>query len=157
MIRRALIASLAIFAASNAWASAPAKGEKGEKAEEKPVGQYVDVYPVAMPIVAEGRLINYVFVAMRVQLTPSADAAKWRTKEPYFRDALARLGHRTSFATTKDYASIDAPRLIAAFQREAVAIAGKDVKGVVITRQTAKQRLGLPKPGPTFVKAEIQP
>lgn len=154
MIRRALITGLAMFAATNAFASAPAKGEK---AEEKIIGQYVDIYPVAMPIVAEGRLINYVFVTMRIQLTQTADAPKWRAKEPYFRDALARMGHRTSFANAKDYASVDAPRLTAAFQREAVAIAGKDVKSVAITAQTAKQRLGLPKPGPTPAHVEIQP
>jgi len=154
MIRRALISGLALFAASNAFASAPAKGEKKE---DKVVGQYVDIYPVAMPIVAEGRLINYVFVTMRIHLTQTADASKWRTKEPYFRDALARMGHRTSFANAKDYASVDGPRLTAAFQHEAVAIAGSDVKGVVITAQTAKQRLGLPRPGPKPVRVEIQP
>lgn len=154
MIRRAVFAALLALAASPAFASAPAK-EKGK--EEKAIGQYVDIYPVAIPIVAEGRLINYVFVTIRLQLTPTADAAKWRVREPYFRDALARLGHRTSFANTKDYASVDAPRLIAAYQREAVAIAGKDVKGVLITEQTAKQRLGLPKPGPAVARTEIRP
>ena len=154
MIRRALIASLALFVASNAFASAPAKGEGKD---EKVVGQYVDVYPVAIPILADGRLINYVFVALRVQLTPTAKAPKWRAKEPFFRDALARMAHRTSFGSAADYASIDGPRLTAAFQREAMAIAGKDVKGVIITAQTPKQRLGLPKPGPVLVRADIQP
>lgn len=151
MIRRAALACLLALTATSALASAP------EKAEEKVVGQYVDIYPVAMPIVAEGQLINYVFVTIRLQLTATADASKWRAKEPYFRDALARLGHRTSFANTKDYASVDASRLTAAFQREAVAIAGKDVKGVTITAQTAKQRLGLPKPGPIAPRTEIRP
>ncbi|MBP6876622.1 MAG: hypothetical protein KBC34_01265 [Phenylobacterium sp.] len=153
MIRRALIAML--LAASAAGPAAAAKTEAPSK--DAPIGQYVDVSPVAVPIVAEGRLVNYVFVTLRVNLTPSADASKWRGKEPYFRDALARLGGRGSFGDPKDYASVDAPRLIAAFQREAVGIAGKDVKNVVITAQTAKQRRGLPKPGPRPARAEIQP
>ncbi len=153
MIRRALIAVL--LAASAAGPAVAAKTETPSK--DAPIGQYVDVAPVAVPILAEGRLINYVFVTMRVNLAPSANASKWRGKEPYFRDALARLGGRGSFGDPKDYASVDAPRLIAAFQREAVAIAGKDVKNVVITAQTAKQRRGLPKPGPRPVRAEIQP
>lgn len=155
MIRRAVIASLIAVVAGPALASAPPEGGEGKK--DKEIGQYVDVSPVAIPILAEGRLVNYVFVSIRVNLTSSANAMKWRGKEPYFRDALARLGYRTSFANTENYASIDAPRLIAAYQREAVAIAGKDVKGVVITAQTAKQQRGLPKPGPRTSKPEIQP
>lgn len=141
MIRRTLISGLASLAAAPALAAAPS-----EKAKE-PM-QYVDVLPVAIPILADGRLVNYVFVSVRVQLTAMANAAKWRAKEPYFRDALARLTSRVSFASPKDYASIDGPRLIAAFQREATAIAGKDVKAVSITAETPKQRLGLPKPRP---------
>lgn len=153
MIRRALIAALLTMAVAG-----PALAAKTEEpSKDAPIGQYVDVSPVAIPILAEGSLVNYVFVTMRVNLTPSANAAKWRGKEPFFRDALARLGSRGSFADPKDYAAVDAPRLIAAFQREAVTIAGKDVKNVVITAQTAKQRRGLPKPGPRPARAEIQP
>jgi len=153
MIRRAILGSLLAVAASPALA---AKSPE-PSGVPKDVGQYVDIAPVAMPIVAEGRLINYVFVTVRVNLTSGANAAKWRAKEPYFRDALARLGHRTSFTDPDDYASVDAPRLVAAFQREAVAIAGKDVKAVVVTKQTAKQQLGLPRPPRRAPRPENQP
>lgn len=148
MLRRALIASLAAVVALPAAA-----------AEEKPapIGQYVDVTPVAVPILADGRIINYVFVVMRVQLIAGADAAKWRAKEPYFRDALARLCNRTSFASPKDYVSVDAERLVAAFRPEAIAIGGKNVKAVTLMSQTPKQRLGLPRRVPRTPKAEIQP
>ncbi|CAN7360149.1 hypothetical protein LJR164_002139 [Phenylobacterium sp. LjRoot164] len=153
MIRRALIASLLVAAVAG-----PASAAKTEEpSKDAPIGQYVDVLPVAVPIMAEGRLVNYVFVTIRVNLTSAANASKWRGKEPYFRDALARLGSRGAFGDPKDYASVDAPRLTAAFQREAVAIAGKDVKNVVITAQTPKQRRGLPKPGPRPTRTEIQP
>lgn len=154
MIRHAVIASLLALAVAH---PAYAAKKADEPSKDAPVGQYVDVFPVAMPIVAEGRLVNYVFVAIRVNLTASANASKWRGKEPYFRDALARLGHRTSFAGPNDFASVDGPRLIAAYQREAVAIAGSDVKSVVISSQTPKQRRGLPKPGASAPRAEIQP
>ncbi|MBA4011787.1 MAG: hypothetical protein C0481_07980 [Phenylobacterium sp.] len=153
MIRRAFIAAL--LAAVTVHPALAAKSE--EPSKDAPIGQYVDLLPVAVPILAEGQLVNYVFVTMRVNLTSSANASKWRGKEPFFRDALARLGSRGSFGDSKDYAAVDAPRLIAAFQREAVTIAGNDVKNVVITAQTAKQRRGLPKPGPRPVRAEIRP
>lgn len=130
-----------------------------EAAEEKPaaVGQYVDVAPVAVPILADGRIVNYVFVALRVQLAARADAAKWRAKEPFFRDALARLCNRTSFAGPSDFVSVDADRLVAAFQREAVAIGGDSVKSVTLISQTPKQRLGLPRRVPGAAKTEIRP
>ena len=144
MIRRSLLLAFAAMIAAPALAAEPAKAGSGK---DGPVGQYVDVSPVAIPILADGRLVNYVFVTFRVQLTAMADASKWRAKEPYFRDALARIGNRGSFADPKDYAAVDAPKLTAAFQREAVAIAGRDVKAVALTAQTPKQRLGLPRPG----------
>ena len=156
MIRRTLVlASIALIAAP-ALAAEPDKSGAGK---DGPAGQYVDVSPVAIPILADGRLVNYVFVTFRVQLTAMADASKWRAKEPYFRDALARIGNRMSFTDPKNYAAVDAPRLVDAFTREATAIAGKNVKAVVITSQTPKQRLGLPRPGAASggVRREIQP
>ncbi|WP_374534824.1 hypothetical protein [Phenylobacterium sp.] len=144
MIRRSLLLAFAAMTAAPALAAESAKTGTGK---DGPAGQYVDVSPVAIPILADGRLVNYVFVTFRVQLTAMADASKWRAKEPYFRDALARIGNRGSFADPKDYAAVDAPKLTAAFQREAVAIAAQDVKAVTLTAQMPKQRLGLPRPG----------
>lgn len=141
MLRRALIlaAPLALFAAG-AQAS-----EKKDK-PEKPSGQYVDLSPVALPIVAEGQVVNYVFVYVRVNLSPSADVTKLRTKEPFFRDALVRAGHRTPFTDPKDYFHVDAAKLKASLLRDAVAIAGRDVISVSIESQTPKRRTGVPKP-----------
>ncbi|HEY9233651.1 MULTISPECIES: hypothetical protein [Phenylobacterium] len=146
--RQVLIASLAAAYAAPALA-----------AEEKlaAIAQYVDVTPVAVPILADGRIVNYVFVVMRVQLMPGVDPARWRAKEPYFRDALARLCNRISFTSPKDYVSVDAPRLAAAFYREAAAIGGRSVKAVTLMSQTPKQRLGLPPRVPRPPRAEIQP
>ena len=87
---RFLIAAALIFSAPCAQASEP-------KAEKTEVGQYVDLSPVAMPIVVRGALVNYVFVYVRINLTSGANSVKLREKEPFFRDALVRAGHRTPF------------------------------------------------------------
>ncbi len=42
--------------------------------------------------------MNYVFVIVRINLTTTANAAQLREKEPFFRDALVRAGHRTPFS-----------------------------------------------------------
>jgi len=151
MLRRAVLAALCVLSAGTTARAA-------EKATPQNVGQYVDLSPVALPIVADGRLVNYVFVSVRVLLTASANAAKWRQREPYFRDALVRAGHRAPFTSARDYVTVDAAKLRAAMMREAVAIAGaKDIKDVVILSQTAKRRMAPPKPASDRAGAEIRP
>ncbi|MES2725036.1 MAG: hypothetical protein V4656_17930 [Pseudomonadota bacterium] len=145
MDRRALIAlaPLALIAAP-ARASAPKKEASAAKTD----GQYVDLSPVALPIVVRGLLVNYVFVSIRIQLAALANTAKLRAKEPYFRDALVRAGHRSPFFTlATDYTKIDEAKLKAVLLREAIAIGGaKEVKGVAVLSQSPKKRAGLPTP-----------
>jgi len=119
-----------------------------EKEGAKPsTGQYVDISPVALPVIWNGRLINYVFTYVRVNLAPNADAIGTRTKEPYFRDALVRIAHRTPFTRLDDFTHIDEAKLKAALTPAVVAIAGpKVVTSVVVTSQTAKRSTGLPRP-----------
>jgi hypothetical protein len=138
MRRRALLASLSLALIAGA-----------ASAETKAAGQYVDLSPVAMPIVIDGRLINYVFVYIRVDLTPSADAIRLRDKEPYFRDALVRMGHRTPFILHTDYTKLDEPRLKAAFFQAAAAIAGPGMVASIeiLPGGGPMRRTGLPKPG----------
>jgi hypothetical protein len=121
------------------------------RAEESKVetGQYIDLAPVALPVAVNNRLINYIFVSVRVNLANNADAIKLRDKEPFLRDALVRAGHRTPFTLVTDYTKIDENKLKAALYRDAVAILGqRNVVGIVVISQTPKQRTGIPRPKP---------
>ncbi len=140
MLRRQLLAAAPFaFAATAAQASG---GE--EKAKEEP---YVNISPIALPIAVDGRLINYVFVQLRLTLSPSADGAAMRTREPWFRDAVVRAGHRTPFTVATDYTKVDEKRLVATLLREARAIAGaKNFTSAQLMSQTPKQRSRLPTP-----------
>ena len=141
MFRRILIATLSLSLAASAAQAASAK-----KTPERDAGQYVNLSPVGLPIVADGRLMNYVFVYARINLTSGANAAKMREKEPFFRDALVRAGHRTPFTIADDHSKIDEARLTAALQREAVAIAGPGaVKSVEVTSQASRKRIATPR------------
>jgi hypothetical protein len=139
MLRRTLLATLPLFLAAGA-ASAETKAA---------TGQYVDLSPVALPVVIDGHLINYVFVYIRVNLTPSADALHLRDKEPYFRDALVRMGHRTPFSVRTDYTRLDEARLKAAFFQAAAGIAGPGIVASIeiLPGGGPMRRTGLPKPG----------
>ncbi|MCR5880342.1 hypothetical protein [Phenylobacterium sp. J367] len=102
---------------------------------------------MGLPIVAEGRLVNYVFVYVRINLTGSANTAQWRAREPFFRDALVRAGHRTPFTLKGDYQKIDTARLTAALTREAQRIAGPGViQSVAVTSQAPRGRATAPRP-----------
>lgn len=138
MLQRALIAAALLLLTQPAQAA--------EKAGAAQVGQYVDLQPVALPIVVRGQLVNYVFVYVRVNLAAGADTARLRQKEPFFRDALVRMSHRTPFTDPTDYNRIDEGRVTAGLMREASAIAGQGVvRSVVVTSQTPQHRVANPK------------
>ena len=124
----------------------------GEKAKEghgepKPDTQKVDISSVALPVIWRGRLINYIFTQVRVELTPHADPNRLRDKEPYLRDALVRAGHATPLYREWDFVELDTPALKRAFLPEAKRILGPDqVKDLTIVSQTPKVRSGLPRP-----------
>jgi hypothetical protein len=124
------------------------------RADDKPVDQSVKMSPVALPIVADGRVVNYVFVEARILLTPSADAVAMGDKEPYFRDALVRAAHRPPYLTGRDFNHVDLARLKAVIFREASAIAGPNmIRGVLIESQTPQHLL----PPPTRTPAGPHP
>lgn len=139
MLRRTLIAAAGALLAAASAAHATPNGPN-------PVGQYVELKPVGLPVVVRGQLVNYVFVYVRVNLAPSADVAELRNKEPFFRDALVRLAHRAPFTDPKDYNRVDEARLTAALMREAQAIAGPGaIRSVVVTSQAPQHRVSAPK------------
>jgi hypothetical protein len=138
MRRRALLLSLPlVLAAGVAFA------------QSKEAGNYVDLAPVPLPVVVNGRLVNYVFVYMRINLVAGADTPHWRDKEPYFRDALVRVGHRMPFTWPADYTRLDEARLKAALYQAAVAVTGPGVVASVeiLPGGGPMKRTGLPKPG----------
>jgi hypothetical protein len=118
--------------------------------------QFVDVSPVAAPIVLHGRLINYIFVTVRLHLAPSADALRLRDKEPYFRDALVRIAHRRPFVKPGDYTHVDEGALKAAMLEASARIAGPGVvRSVEILSAQAQKVTGLPHDAPPADRAPI--
>jgi hypothetical protein len=137
-------ASLILMVSALAIAAPAVAGEGGAKPA---VGQYVDLQPVAVPVVDGGRLRNYVFVSVRLNLAARVDPTVLRAKAPYFRDALVRTSHRTPFSVPGDWTRIDEAALKASLYRQASAIAGPGViTGVVITSSQPQRTAGMLKP-----------
>ena len=135
MRRRDLIAATAVLSAV-----APAA-----LAEDAPTGGASLSMPgVGLPIIAGGRLRNYVFVSLRLHLGGSATPETMRSKEAYLRDALVRAGHRTPFVVADDWTRVDAAAVSASLMRSATTIAGRgSVTRVEIVSQAPRRRTGV--------------
>jgi hypothetical protein len=134
-------------------------GVKARAAEEKkdPPPQTIQLETVALPIIVNGRLLNYVFVNIRLELMPKADGAAVRGKQQFFRDDLVRTGHRTPFVRMDDYTKVDEARVRAELMRAAPGIIGPGVlKNAVITKQVSQKNIVTPRTGPSAPR-EIVP
>jgi hypothetical protein len=139
---KALAAALVLLTASAGVAQAD------DKPKAAADGQYIDVSAVALPVIVDGLVRNYVFVAVRVDLTSSANTSKLREKEPYLRDALVRAAHRAPFNKPGDMNHVDEARLITSLTRDAGPIVGPGAfKDVRVLSQTPK----------TWVVSEAKP
>ena len=124
---------------------AAAAGGSGKAADKGGSPQYIDISPVALPVTIGSRVVNYIFVGVRLNLTAMANVQKLREREPFFRDALVRAGHRAPFTGKSDFTTVDVERLKAVMMKEAARLGAKDVQSVAVMSQTAKRQSGLPK------------
>src|SRR5690606_20873786 len=105
-------------------------------------GEVLNMAGVGLPVIAGGRVRNYVFVSLRLHLGGGATAQTLRSKEPYLRDALVRAAHRTPFLNAADWNLLDGSALSASLMRSAATLAGRGkVTRVEILSQTARRRL----------------
>lgn len=158
--RRAVLA----FAAPLALCAAPAfasgkekkkEGDEGEKEKEDPV---IKLGSMALPIVAEGRLINYIFVELSLTLPPAGDVTAFAGKEPLLRDALVRAAHKQPLNKPGSYVLLDEGKVKAIVMREAIALVGKGkVAAVTVGKQTPRNFVPPPKPAPKVAAKPAPP
>ena len=141
-MRRLIPAAAALLALVSAPALVCAPAWAGDSSNAPQAENAIALSPVALPIVVDGHLANYVFVSVKIWLTPQADLFTLRDKEPYFRDALVRAAHRTPFVIKNDYNHVDVAKLTASLQRDAIAIVGPGlIRSVQVVEQTPQHRL----------------
>lgn len=159
--RRAVLA----FAAPLALCAAPAfasgeekkkkEGGEGEKEKEDPV---IKLGSMALPIVAEGRLINYIFVELSLTLPPAGDVTAFAGKEPLLRDALVRAAHKQPLNKPGSYVLLDEGKVKVIVMREAIALVGKGkVAAVTVGKQTPRNFVPPPKPAPKVAAKPAPP
>lgn len=113
--------------------------------DEKPAAAVVNLQGVGLPVIAGGRIRNYVFVSLRLHLSASATMETVRAKDAHFRDALVKAAHRTPFTVADDWSQLDATALSRSLMASATRIAGQGkVSRVEVLHQAPRRRTGIP-------------
>lgn len=123
MDRRLLLSAAALVGLSAA-ARANASSEAGADKESAPT---VDITGMALPVLVDGRIRNYVFVALKLHLVPGKAAEEVHAKEAYYRDAIVRTAHRTSLAVDGDWNRLSEAGLSGAMMAIAGVVSGAGV------------------------------
>ena len=125
--------------------STAAGAAEAAKPPSKPARPYVDLQTIGLPAVVHGRLVNYVFVQLRLMVAPGVDASKIQQGEPLLRDALVHTAARTPFNPPDDGVRMDDGRVKAVVLRSAQAQCGPGrVVAVAIQWETPQRRTGIP-------------
>ena len=139
-MRRKLV--LALFAVG---LLATPRADAAPEPSSKPVQPYMDLQTVGLPAVVHGRLVNYIFVAIRLKIAPGVDASRLQQGEPFIRDALIHASARTPFNPPDNGVRLDEARLKVEVLKVAQArFGGGKVSGVEIRSQTPQRRAGVP-------------
>ncbi len=102
---------------------------------------------LGLPVIEGGRLRNYVFVALRLELGAGKTMEQIKPKEAFFRDALVRAAHRTPFTVPGDWTRLDERALSAALVSASVGISGRgSIRRVEVVSQSPRRRTGMHQP-----------
>ncbi|EJL33811.1 hypothetical protein PMI01_01966 [Caulobacter sp. AP07] len=147
--RRALLAPLALLAVTPALANAPKKKDGEGEAKADPV---IKLQSMALPIIVDGRLVNYVFVQLNFTLKTGIPTTVFAGKEPMLRDAVVREAHAKPFTRPDSYVALDETRLKASVLREVNGLIGPGkVALVTLVKQTPRNFV--PPPAKTGAQA----
>lgn len=137
MRRRSLLAAatLALGSAAGRAAASDAPAAAGS----------MNLTPVGLPVIAGGRIRNYVFLQIKLHLAAGHAPESLRPKEPFFRDALVRAAHRTPFTVEGDWTRLNDRAIAAVLMRLAPGFAGRGVvTRAEIVSQAPRRRTGIP-------------
>ncbi len=110
-----------------------------EEAKKDAADPSVKLASVGIPVFTGHTIDNYLFLSIKINLTPKGDETKLRDKEPYFRDALVRAAHKTSFAMPGHSDKLDEARFKAVMMQEWAPIAGPGaIASIEIVSQSPK-------------------
>lgn len=147
--RRAFLATSLVFLSTPAFARSEKKEKKEGKEGEEKVDPVIKLQSMALPVIVDGRLVNYVFIQSSITLKTGVLVTVFEGKEPILRDAVVREAHSKPFMRPDSYVALDETRLKASILRETNTLIGPGkVAMVTIIKQTPRNFVPPPpKPG----------
>ncbi len=140
-IAMAMIASTLLAGLANAQPSSHAA--KGGAEEAGGAGaRSMDAPYLAVPVVRDGVLTNYLFVSIRIEIAPGVDLWRTREKAHLLRDALVRASHVNALADARDANRLDQARAIAVYRAVAIQVLGERAVGPVTIVSSYSSRGG---------------
>ena len=107
--------------------------------EKAAVEPNIKISAVALPIFVDRRVTNYIFVSIKIHLTPKANIDAMRAKEPYFRDALMKSAYKTSYGQKDSDDKLDEKLFKTQINTLFTGIAGPGmIQSIEIVEQKAK-------------------
>lgn len=140
ILSRRLLLSFA--AAATMAGPAFASSEKKKDGEKQALDPTYKLGSMTIPIIANGRIVNYVFVALTLRLTSGTEVESFKAQEPALRDAIMRAAYRTPFVRPDTWQEVDGPKLQAFVLGQCAALFGKGkVAAVEIAKQVPRQHV----------------
>ena len=130
-IAAAMIASTLLAGLANASGPSKAK-EKGEaEGGAQTTARSMDAPYLAVPVVRNGHLVNYLFVSIRIEIAQGVDL--WRTRERahFLRDALVRASHSNDLVDPNDSNVLNEARAIEVYRAAAIQALGETAVGPI--------------------------
>jgi hypothetical protein len=143
-IAMALIASTLLAGLANASGPAATDKAKAEEGEPQLSSRSMDAPYLAVPVVRNGHLVNYLFVSVRIEIANGVDL--WRTRERahFLRDALVRASHTSDLADPDDPNLRTEARAVPVYRAAAIQALGENaVAGVSIVASYSSQGSGI--------------
>lgn len=131
-VAAAMIASTLLAGLANASGpAAKAKGEGAAEGEGQTSSRSMDAPYLAVPVVRNGVLVNYLFVSLRIEIPQGVDL--WRTREQahFVRDALVRASHSTDLADPNDNNTLNEARALQVYRAAAIQVLGERAVGPI--------------------------
>jgi hypothetical protein len=147
-IAAAMVASTLLAGLANASGGGGHGGDKekakAEEGEPATSARSMDAPYLAVPVVREGRLVNYLFVSLRIEISPQVDL--WRTRERahFLRDALVRASHSNDLADPHDNNTLNEARALQVYRAAATQALGEHaVSGISVVATYSSQGSGI--------------
>ena len=114
------------FLTAGLVAAAATSAQAAEEAESDGPGAY-DLTVVGLPVVVNERIINYIYVRLRLHVAVGTEPMSLRDKDPHIRDSLVRMGHRRPFTIDSDRNRLNGAAMAGHVMATAIRVCGRGV------------------------------